>query len=116
MAESHAELSATAVVPLPDGNARGAATPPLPQTPLGAAPFTLTARIHTDGTLGSELGDIASQFDADTRTGFSFGLQTQVWGLVLSQVFMFRVAGGAGGWDLWVLSNIHSPLFVDAAS
>jgi hypothetical protein len=62
-------------VSLPDGNAAGVATGDAPV--LGAAPFTLTARIHTDASLGSELGDIVSQFDAESRTGFSFGLQTQ---------------------------------------
>ena len=94
MAESHAQLSATAVVSLPDGNTHGVATPPLPQTLLGSRAFTITARIKTDGTLGSELGDIASQFDADTRTGFSFGLQTQVWGFGIIPRFQFW-GGGA---------------------
>ena len=48
----------------------------VPQAPeLGTGDFTIAAWIHTEGNVTDFLGDIASQFDPATRTGFNLTLQ-----------------------------------------
>lgn len=42
---------------------------------LGTSDFTICARLYTDGELADDLGDIISQFDTKTRTGFHLSLR-----------------------------------------
>eukprot|EP01045_Picozoa_sp_COSAG04_P011000 COSAG04_NODE_694_length_11068_cov_5.641718_4_plen_348_part_00 len=80
---------------LPDGNADG----PVSLGGLGSAPFTLSAKVNCDGALGTVLGDIAAQFDAESRSGFSVGVNTQA--VVTAQAnhkhLHFSMDGGSAG-------------------
>ncbi|MFO0917306.1 MAG: LamG domain-containing protein [Planctomycetaceae bacterium] len=42
---------------------------------LGSDDFTLSVWVRTEATLDDDLGDLISQFDAPTRTGFHLGLR-----------------------------------------
>ena len=42
---------------------------------LGTDPFTISLWVHTGGELDDDLGDLISQFDAKTRTGFHLSLR-----------------------------------------
>lgn len=48
-------------------------TVPAGVVPARAGDFTLALRIHTDTVLDRPLGDLASCFDPDTRSGFTLG-------------------------------------------
>jgi len=50
--------------------------PNSPALKLGADPFTISAWVHTDGTTTDVPGDILSQYDPATRTGFHLGIYT----------------------------------------
>ena len=41
----------------------------------GVGPFSVAAWVHTEAVLGDAVGDIVSQFNAQTRTGFHLGVQ-----------------------------------------
>lgn len=58
-----------------DGRESFVSVPAAKSLQLGADDFTICARVHTDEALADDLGDIISQFDAKTRTGFHLGLR-----------------------------------------
>jgi len=46
-----------------------------PSLKPGSKPFSITVWVHTEAKLDDVLGDILSQYDPETRTGFNFGIQ-----------------------------------------
>ena len=91
-------ISVPVTLDCPEGNVDGASDYAEPLD-VGAEPFSITARIHTEAQLGSVLGDICSRFEPKSRVGFSFGVQTQA--VVASQPnsrqLHFSVDNGTGG-------------------
>ncbi|MBM4003763.1 MAG: LamG domain-containing protein [Planctomycetes bacterium] len=58
-----------------DGRGAELRVPPSPALSLGRDDFTLALWIHTSAELADDLGDIVSQFEPMSRTGFHLGLR-----------------------------------------